>query len=350
MARRIVIELGKKARRKMLRHMRRVKDGTTKNRYQVVWLYAQGHGCDEVALALGCARSTASRVARRYEAIGEAGLLDGRKEPKAEKVTDDVAAALCDLLEGTPQDFGWRRATWTRELLARALGEKLGVSFSLPTITRLLQKVGARKGRPRPTVACPWSKRKRDAHLRTLSALIEALPKKEPVVYEDEVDIHLNPKIGPDWMLPGRQKTVLTPGQNQKRYIAGTLDARQGTVHVVEALRKNSALFIQLLRHLADTAYPCARRIHVICDNYCIHRSQRVQTALRDLGGRVVLHFLPPYCPDANRIERLWGDLHDNVTRNHRCPTLDALMDNVHAYLRDASPFPGSKPALAKAS
>ena len=214
MARRIVIRLGKKARRKMLRQMRRVRDVAMKTRYQIVWLYAQGRGCDEVASALGCARSTASRVARRYETMGEAGLLDGRKEPKTEKVTDDAAAALCDLLEGTPQDFGWRRARWTRELLARVLGEKLGASFSLPTVTRLLQKVGARKGRPRPTVGCPWSKHKRQAHLRKMRALLEALPKHEPVLYEDEVDIHLNPKIGADWMLPGRQKTVLTLGPN----------------------------------------------------------------------------------------------------------------------------------------
>lgn len=350
MARRIVIELGKKASRKMLRRVRQLRDGATKSRYQIVWLYAQGRGCNEVASVLGCARSTASRVARRYETMGEAGLLDGRKEPKAEKVTEDAAAALCDLLEGTPQDFGWRRTTWTRELLAASLGEKLQMSFSLPTITRLLQKVGARKGRPRPTVGCPWAKRKREAHLRKLRALIEALPQSEPVLYEDEVDIHLNPKIGADWMLPGRQKKVLTPGQNQKRYVAGALDARKGTVHYVEAQRKNSGLFIELLRKLAGQAHPRAKRIHVICDNYCIHKSKRVEMALRELDGRVILHFLPPYCPDANRIERLWGDLHDNVTRNHRCGNMEDLMDHIRFYLRDASPFPGSKPALAKAS
>src|SRR5688572_4690975 len=34
---------------------------------------------------------------------------------------------------------------------------------------------------------------------------------------------------------------------------------------------------------------------------------------------RVALHFLPPYCPTVNRIERLWLDLHAVVTRNHRC-------------------------------
>ena len=47
------------------------------------------------------------------------------------------------------------------------------------------------------------------------------------------------------------------------------------------------------------------------------------------------LHFLPPYCPNENRIERLWRDLHANVTRNHQCPTMDDLMAAVHRYLRE---------------
>jgi transposase len=43
---------------------------------------------------------------------------------------------------------------------------------------------------------------------------------------------------------------------------------------------------------------------------------------------------LPPYCPDANRIERVWQDLHANVTRNHRCKTLAQLLDHAR-YLDD---------------
>jgi transposase len=43
--------------------------------------------------------------------------------------------------------------------------------------------------------------------------------------------------------------------------------------------------------------------------------------------------FLPPYCPDANRIERVWQDLHANVTRNHRCKTLAPLLPNCRRYL-----------------
>ena len=44
--------------------------------------------------------------------------------------------------------------------------------------------------------------------------------------------------------------------------------------------------------------------------------------------------FLPPYCPNDNKIERVWQDLHANVTRNHTCPDITALMREVRYYLR----------------
>jgi transposase len=147
------------------------------------------------------------------------------------------------------------------------------------------------------------------------------------------VDIHLNPKIGLDWMNRGQQKEVVTPGQNQKRYLAGAMNARTGELTVVEGGRKNSALFLELLKALEED-YPEARRIHVILDNYRIHSSRLVQMAMQTLSGRIVLHFLPPYCPNDNKIERLWLDLHSEVTRNHRCPTMEALMNQVRRFIK----------------
>jgi transposase len=81
-------------------------------------------------------------------------------------------------------------------------------------------------------------------------------------------------------------------------------------------------------------AYPRARCIHVVLDNFKIHSSVRTRLALASVGSRIQLHFLPPYCPDHNRIERAWKDLHDNVTRNHCCQTMKELMTAVYAYLR----------------
>ena len=55
---------------------------------------------------------------------------------------------------------------------------------------------------------------------------------------------------------------------------------------------------------------------------------------MRDRGERVRLHFLPPYCPNENRIERVWLDLHANVTRNHTRRSLRWLMDDVRKWIR----------------
>lgn len=51
------------------------------------------------------------------------------------------------------------------------------------------------------------------------------------------------------------------------------------------------------------------------------------------LGGQVALHCLPPYCPRHSRIERVWLDLHANVTRNHRCRDMGELMRQVVRHL-----------------
>ncbi len=62
---------------------------------------------------------------------------------------------------------------------------------------------------------------------------------------------------------------------------------------------------------------------------------KKTQRALAKLNGQVVLHFLPPYCPDDNPIERVWLDVHTAVTRNHRQPDIEALMAAVQTYLAD---------------
>ena len=80
--------------------------------------------------------------------------------------------------------------------------------------------------------------------------------------------------------------------------------------------------------------YPHAKAIHVVLDNFRIHSSKQVQAWMAEKGQRIRLHFLPPYCPDHNRIERRWRDLHDNVTRNHRHPTIEKLMRAVERWIK----------------
>lgn len=284
----------------------------------------------------GCfGSSQVYRIANRFVEQGLPGLADGREDNGTTKADEDYQTELLRVIDETsPPDHGYRRPTWTQELLILVLEKKTRVRISRTTMSRVLKRLKVRLGRPKPIVGCPWKKLRRIRRLMALERLLSSIPADEVLLYADEVDIHLNPKIGSDWMLEGTQKLVMTPGKNEKRYLAGALNARTGRLTWVEADRKNSDLFIgQLWQLLKD--YPRAKRIHVILDNYKIHSSQRTKMALAAAGSRIQLHFLPPYCPDHNWIERVWKDLHDNVTRNHTCRNMKQLMREVNDYLAD---------------
>jgi transposase len=218
-------------------------------------------------------------------------------------------------------------------MLVGTMLRKTGVRIHVATMSRALAAIRARRANPRPRVGCPWHPAAKSRRLNALRRLLATLPRGEAAVYEDEVDVHLNPKIGLDWMGKGQQKEAWTPGQNEKRYLAGALDVRTREIHWVEGEKKDSWLFLELL-HRLTVVYAQAKVIHVILDNYGIHSSKIATVALSNFASRVQLHFLPPYSPDENAIERVWQDLHANVTRNHRCGSMKELMGEVRYYLR----------------
>lgn len=311
-------------------------DATLRSHAVIVLNLVRGKTPTEIAACLNCSRSSVYRVAQRFVADGDAGLVDHREDNGSSKVTWWYERCLVRAVAGCPRDYGYHRPTWTLELLVRVLDEESDIRLSRATLSRHLKRLRIRRGRPKPIVRCPWSAPRQRGKLAWLRRLANKPPPRHVVFWSDEVDIHLNPKIGYDYMLPGTQKTVLTPGTNEKRYLAGALQHRTGRLIWVEGQRKNSVLFVALLRRLLQL-YPDALVIHVILDNSSIHSSQYTQRALASFGGRIRLHPLPPYCQDANRIERFWEDLHGNVTRNHRCADMQALMGEVRYFLRNAS-------------
>jgi transposase len=328
------LSLHRTTRRRLEKRDRRRPDADTRVRIRVILKVAAGLSCNAAAREVGCAPSTAVRTVARFAREGEASLLDHRCENGARKIDDDGLERVRTILRGRPTDHGFERPTWTLEILRTVLAQAVGVGLSITHVWRLVKRIGARWGRPRPIVACPWRARRRQQRIAALKRLEAAANDQQVVVYADEVDIHLNPKIGPDWMLPGVQRLVLTPGNNEKRYLAGAYEPRRDRLIYVEGERKASWLFLNLLRALLES-YRGARTIHVILDNFIIHKSRVTRAWLAEFGARLRLHFLPPYCPNDNRIERVWFDLHANVTRNHPHKTIDALLERVHRYLAD---------------
>jgi transposase len=328
--------LSDRERKELRRLAKRAKDAGLRCRCKMILALVQGTTPTMIARSGLGSKSQVYRVVRRFVAGGLAGLADKREDNGTRKITPAYESELLLLVDQTPQEFGYRRPTWTQELLILVLTERTGITIGVSAMSRLLSRLGIGLKRPKPIVKCPWKKARRKRRLKAIERLVMHLPADEVVLYVDEVDIHLNPKIGADWAKPGRQKEVLTPGCNEKCYLAGAWNPKTRRLIYVEGERKNSLLFLDLLHKLATKTYPNAKRIHIILDNYGIHDSLQVRLAMKSKAAqKLKLHFLPPYCPDHNRIERIWKDLHDNVTRNHRCRSTEEMMAEVRLYLAE---------------
>jgi transposase len=303
------IVLHHNVRSKLQRVAASIADAATRLRYLIVLHADRSMPKSQIARSLGCCRQTVQRTVDHYNELGEAGLLDRREDNGQPKVTTHYLSTLKWILESSPQAFFHRRPTWTHQLLIDTAADRTDIRISKRTMGRVLAELKVRRGRPKPLAPCPWPKKRRAAAILAVKTLIETLADDEAAVWEDEADIDLNPRIGLDYMLPGTQRTVQTPGKNVKRYVAGAMDAVSDRVMWVTGERKNSTLFITMLKKLLKQ-YPQAKVIHVVCDNYAIHDSKQTRTWLAEHGKRLKLHFLPPYCPgrQSHRANNLAGD------------------------------------------
>jgi putative transposase len=184
--------------------------------------------------------------------------------------------------------------------------------------------------RPRP-VSGPHDP-EHAAKLGRIRRLLATLPADETADFEDEVDVHLNPKIGSCWMRRGRQAAVVMPGNNEKRPLAGSLHWRTGRLFLPAAgRRRNAEVFVAHLEDLRHQLH-AYRVIHAIWDNARFHDFRVVRDYLDRQAGRIALHYLPKYAPETNPIERVWWHLHETVIRNHRFDSIDELLEEVYNW------------------
>ncbi len=241
------------------------------------------------------------------------------------------------LTKSQPEDFGYYRTRWSCAMLAEVLAWETGLRRSAESIRRALRRLNWVWRRPRPVVglADPEHEQK----LRQIRNLLANLRADETAVFQDEVDVHLNPKIGSCWMRRGEQAEVRTPGNNEKQHVAGSLHWRTGALVVSSpGRRRDSRLFINHLEHLRRRLRSY-RMIHVICDNAVFHRSRAVQAYLARWAHRLKVHFLPKYAPETNPIERVWWHFHETVTRNHRCQSLSELLGRAYEWFQARGSF-----------
>lgn len=307
----------------------------------VLLLCAAGRSPTEIAAFLFCSRSSIYRIVAAYRSrsLGFAFADDGALQPPVRTtcLSPSLKRSLLALLKEAPQAFGWCRTRWSCASLAAQLKVNRGIAASADTTRRWLHELGWVWKRAKLTAKDDDPQR--IEKLARIRWGFEHLTPKQLLLFADELDIHLLAKVGYQWMQRGTQQEVMTPGTNEKNYLAGALDIKTGKLLHCVWFGKTNGLFIDLLKVIERT-YSAAQytKIFVVVDNYKIHKAKAVeQWLLRHT--RIELVFLPTYCPKANPIERAFGDVHDKCTRNHRRKRLRDLVADVVKHLRVNGPW-----------
>jgi transposase len=333
------VSLDVRQRQALLDLYRKDADPEVRFRAHILLLLDDGHTWATVSTLLFCSSRTIDRWVKRFDAEGVGGLAGHKPGRPFRFATAWVAVVVEWVTQKTPRDFGFLRSRWCCEAVTLLMLRLHDVAVSRETVRRWLHAGHLVYRRPRPVVGPKDPDRQ--AKLDALRGLLAGLPEDETAVFQDEVDIHTNPKIGSMWMVRGRQATVATPGDNEKRYLSGSIHWRTGQVFVTAGAPKQGRDTALFLKHLDELRSRLRRyrKIHVLCDNAKCHTSEAVAVYLWEHRDRIELHLLPKYSPDCNPIERVWWNLHDRITRNHRCQSMQELLDLTFAWLGSRNPF-----------
>jgi transposase len=303
-------------------------------------LCAAGRTPSEVATVLFGSRSSVYRIVRAYRAgtlTFEEATAHASQQSRLRLLTPSLKRSVQALLKTVPRAYGWCRTRWSCATLAVEVRVRRGVRGSAETLRRWRHELGWEWKRAQ--LVAKDADPQRVEKLARIRLAFEQLRAGAALFFADELDINLLPKVGYQWMPKGEQVEVMTPGTNEKRYLAGALDLTTGAITHCVWYRKQTGLFIDLLETL-DRTHPAPLFSHltVVADNAKIHHAHEVEKWLA-AHPRFELLYLPTYCPRANPIERAFGDVHDKCTRNHTRKRMRHLVQDVACHLLGNGPW-----------
>jgi len=317
----------------------------------ILLLCAAQRSPTEIAAVLFCSRSTVYRVVRGYQTGQWEKLVEGEEAGekssatrRAKLVSPSLRRAVLAIVKAVPRTCGWCRTRWSCATIALELQARRGWAGSAETVRRWLHELGWEWKRAK--LVAKDDDPQRIEKLARIRLAVEQLQAGMALFFANELDLSLLPKVGYQWMPQGVQVEVLTPGTNEKRYLAGALEVGTGTLPHCVWYRKVTGLFLDLL-DLLDRAYPAAdfTCLTVVADNAKIHHAAEVAQWLA-AHPRFELLYLPTYCPRANPIERAFGDVHDKCTRNHTRKRIGHLVKDVEHHLQVNGPWAYALSAL----
>jgi len=243
---------------------------------------------------------------------------------------EDCEIVLRASLHQSPDEFGYPAVNWTVGLLRHQLGRCLGQNLSEDTVRWHLHRMGYVWKRPRYSLK---PDPQRGAKKRRLREWFWQLPERSVVLFEDETDMVLFPKLQAGWALRGETSRVVVCGANARRVVFGALNIITGHRLFISTRRQRPVEFQQFLR-LVHEHYR-GWRVALILDEDSSHTAKASQALAEEL--HIELQWLPIRAPQLNPLESLWRDGKKRRLANRQYASIE---EQTERFISDLAGLP----------
>lgn len=189
---------------------------------------------------------------------------------------------------------------------------RFSVAYTVSGMTKWLHNNGFSYKMPKLTPA-KADPEKQEAFIQKYIELLDTKADNDPVLFIDSVHPTMATKVTHGWIKTGTDKLIASTSSRTRVNLTGAinLDGMDVATKTYETI--NGQTTIDFLKGLEST-YHQASKIHIILDQSGYHKSAEVLDFIKT--SRIELHYLPPYSPNLNPIERLWRVMNEQVRDN----------------------------------
>ncbi|MBA2650764.1 MAG: IS630 family transposase [Tatlockia sp.] len=297
------------------------------DRIKAILLRSEGWTVPQISQALRLHQST---IIKHIEAYKTAGKLKNESGGSSSLLTEKQTEELIAHLEENTYAYNHQIVMYIKE--------QFGVSYTVSGLHKWLHRNGFsyKKAKGVPHKADPELQKQ---FIAKYNELKQAVGEEEPILFMDAVHPTQATKLAYGWIRTGKIKPVGTPASRTRINLVGAIQLghlSEAITSQYETINAESIIhFMGKIRAKYNT-----KTVHLILDQSGYNKS--LLLPVHALKLNITLHFLPPYSPNLNPIERLWKVMNEKVRNNRFFKGAKDFKDAINHFFDDILPSIGN--------
>lgn len=295
-------------------------------RINAIILLGTGWTLEGVSNALLLNQETLRTYVKKFRHGGTKCLLENNYAGKQSFLDASEKAELSRYLEKN-----LIRTTWeVREYVKQAFN----VTYTRSGMTNLLHALDFTYKKP-TLIPSAIDVQAQAEFIDYFKSFIENKTNEEVVVFYDSSHPQYQSHASYGWIKKGKNALLQNHGMRGRVNISGGIDFDTGMV-IVEYPEKVNALSTINMLDKIQSYYPKSKRINIVLDNASSHRSRLVKDYVRNT--KINLVYLPPYSPNLNLMERIWGLMHRYCLSNSFSEKFSIFLKKIKRFFKKVIP------------